>query len=148
MTTINANNRKAVSFYDSLASDIPGNIWLTYYFNKEGDKVAIEGLSTTINDIYRYFNSLKVISPESSIKLTKLKVITDLLTGSFNEEVETDVRLYDFEISNTTSRRAAARGAAEEGGEGGGEHHQSEEGGGGIAPRMLLEPLSDFNFTN
>ena len=44
-------NKQAISFYDSLASDIPGNLWLTYYYNKDGDKVAVEGVSTTINDI-------------------------------------------------------------------------------------------------
>lgn len=48
-------NKQAISFYDSLASDIPANVWLTYYYNQDGSKVAVEGISTTINDIYGYY---------------------------------------------------------------------------------------------
>ena len=53
-------NKQAISFYDSLSSDIPSNVWLTYYYNQDGSKVAVEGISTTINDIYGYYKSLKV----------------------------------------------------------------------------------------
>ena len=56
-------NKQAISFYDSLSSDIPSNVWLTYYYNQDGSKVAVEGISTTINDIYGYYKSLKFITP-------------------------------------------------------------------------------------
>ena len=94
---IMAANKQAISFYDSLASDIPTNLWLTYYYNKDGNKVAVEGISTTINDIYGYYKSLKVISPQSSIKLNRLQVVTGPL-----DEMDLDIndtkKIFDFEI--------------------------------------------------
>ncbi len=102
---IMAANKQAISFYDSLASDIPTNLWLTYYYNKDGNKVAVEGISTTINDIYGYYKSLKVISPQSSIKLNRLQVVTGPL-----DEMDLDIndtkKIFDFEIANIASPKS------------------------------------------
>ncbi len=101
-------NVKAIKFYDSIASDIPKAIWLTKYYNQNGDRVVIQGVAEKITDVYEYFKNLKIVSPESDIKLTELKVLTgkeseaDILKGL---SVNTDkTRLYGFEIStdNTT----------------------------------------------
>lgn len=97
-------NVKAIKFYDSIASDIPKNIWLTKYYNQQGDKVVIQGVAENISDIYEYFKNLKVMSPESDIKLNELKVVAgdnaDLLSG-LKVDGNKD-RLYSFEISNTS----------------------------------------------
>ena len=34
------NNKDSMNYYDSLASDIPSNLWLTYYVNEDGKNVA------------------------------------------------------------------------------------------------------------
>lgn len=98
-------NKSAINFYDSLASDIPKSLWLNYYYNKDGDKVAIEGLSADINSIYLYYSGLKVISPASSIKLNRLKILTDSIGGDYDFNADNDIRVYDFEIGNTPSKR-------------------------------------------
>lgn len=100
-------NVTAINFYDSISSDIPKNVWLTKYYNKEGDKIAIRGIAQNIVDIYEYYKNLRVVSPQSDIKLTELKVVTDdpesqdnkFLTG-LSIDKDSD-RLYSFEISNT-----------------------------------------------
>ena len=98
-------NVKAIKFFDSIASDIPKNIWLTRYYNLNGDKVIIRGVAENITDVYEYFKNLKIVSPESDIKLTELKVFTgkaseaDLIKGlDINSE---KTRLYIFEISTS-----------------------------------------------
>ena len=100
-------NVSAINFYDSISNDIPKNVWLTKYYNKDGDKIAVRGIAQNIVDIYEYYKNLKIISPNSNIKLNDLKVITE---GN-NEEAKkylSDLiinqdkdRLYSFEISNT-----------------------------------------------
>lgn len=96
-------NVTAVNFYDSIATDIPKNVWLTKYFNKTGDKLAVQGIAENITDIYEYYKNLRIVSPQSNIKLTELKVVTS------SDEISKDIlidtasdRLYSFEIGNTT----------------------------------------------
>ena len=98
-------NKQAISFYDSLASDIPANVWLTYYYNQDGSKVAVEGISTTINDIYGYYKSLKVLSHQSSIKLNKLQVVTGPL-DEINLDINDNQKIFNFEIANVASPKS------------------------------------------
>ena len=98
-------NKQAISFYDSLASNIPANVWLTYYYNQDGSKVAVEGISTTINDIYGYYKSLKVLSPQSSIKLNKLQVVTGPL-DEINLDINDNQKIFNFEIANVASPKS------------------------------------------
>ena len=105
-----ADNVTAINFYDSISSDIPKNVWLTKYYNKSGTQLAIRGIAESIVDIYEYYKNLRIVSPQSDIKLTELKVITDPI-GEQDEEmskfisdlaIDKDVdRLYSFVISNT-----------------------------------------------
>ena len=105
---ITENNKQSMNYYESLSTDIPSNVWLTYYINKNGKEVGIEGLSININDIYAYYKSLKMLAPNSDIKLNKLDVFKE-------EENETSSDLdkivlnqasgqqtFSFEVSNTT----------------------------------------------
>ncbi len=103
---IAAMNVTAINFYDSIATDIPKNVWLTQYYNKAGDKIAVRGVAQSIVDIYEYYKNLRIVSPTSNIKLTELKVITEDLSQSnkylSDIELSKDTeRLYSFEIANT-----------------------------------------------
>lgn len=105
------DNVVAINFYDSISTDIPKNVWLTRYYNKQGSKLAIRGVAESIIDIYEYYKNLRIVSPQSDIKLTELKVITDPSGRSAGADVEKFIhslavdrdvdRLYSFEISNT-----------------------------------------------
>ena len=103
---IAAMNVSAINFYDSIATDIPKNVWLTQYYNTTGDKIVVRGVAQSIIDIYEYYKNLRIVSPKSDIKLTELKVITEDLPQenkylsdiAINKDTE---RLYSFEIANT-----------------------------------------------
>lgn len=97
-------NKKVVDFYDSIATDIPQSVWLQYYYNKDGDKLSIEGVSANINDIYAYYKSLKVISPQSSIKLNNLQILAEFGDSDFDFAApDVGNKFYSFEISNVKS---------------------------------------------
>ncbi len=110
---ISENNKTAINYYDSLSLDIPSKVWLTYYINRNGSEVGIEGFSLEIESIYEYFKSLKLLAPKSAVKLNKLEV--------FKEETENDTgdaddvvlsgqnkgpQVFSFEISNTTYEKS------------------------------------------
>jgi proteasome lid subunit RPN8/RPN11 len=115
------SNLQAMSFYDSLTLDIPKNVWLTYYYNKDGNLLTIKGMSRGIPEIYNYYKSLKVIAPNSTIKLTKLKLITNMFDDTYDiTTVSDDIKLYSFEIgtdmpapANATGTGTTADGAAQ-----------------------------------
>ncbi|MBR5305096.1 MAG: hypothetical protein IKU37_09750 [Candidatus Gastranaerophilales bacterium] len=105
------DNVTAINFYDSISTDIPKNVWLTKYYNKQGTKLAIRGVAESIIDIYEYYKNLRIVSPQSDIRLTELKVITDPNGKASDADVEKFIhslaidkdvdRLYSFVISNT-----------------------------------------------
>lgn len=138
-------NKQAISFYDSLSSDIPSNVWLTYYYNQDGSKVAVEGISTTINDIYGYYKSLKVLSPQSSIKLNRLKVVTGPL-DDIDANINDNQKIFDFEIANVQSPKSqkATQDPNQQANQGG--NANSRQTGATVAPPVLpkLEPV-DMN---
>ena len=109
------SNVSAINFYDSISTDIPKNVWLTEYYNKSGREIAIKGVAENIIDIYEYYKNLRVVSPQSDIKLTELRVVTSDNTDKDSKKNDADAnnfisglninqdkdRLYSFEISNT-----------------------------------------------
>lgn len=108
---ISDNNKLALNFYDSLAQDIPTELWLSYYINKNGKEVGIEGYSVKIDDIYEYYKSLKILAPQSEIKLNKLEVFTEEVVKKPDGKDQDKVvmieannlpQTFSFEISNTT----------------------------------------------
>ena len=136
-------NKTAINFYDSIATDIPQSVWLQYYYNKDGDKVALEGVSANIADIYNYYKSLKVISPQSSIKLNRLQILTEV-SGDEYDLAAPDLgsRYYDFEISNVKSPRSSLlKGANAQDGQN--PQNQNNNQGDGV-PATRLEPV-DIN---
>ena len=115
-------NVTAIGFYDSIATDIPKNVWLTAYYNKKGTQIAVRGIAESIADVYEYYKNLRVIAPQSDIKLSELKVFTNGTPRSLGDDddkkeknagktkpndatanlvVNDEDRLYTFEISNT-----------------------------------------------
>ncbi len=68
---------------------------------------ALQQSAQSIVDIYDYYKNLRAISPQTNIKLTEMKVITDSAPdseeGKYIESLSlnknTD-RLYSFEIAN------------------------------------------------
>lgn len=110
---ISESNKTAINYYDSLSTDIPPHVWLTYYINKDGKEVGIEGFSLEINDIYEYFKSLKMLVPNSNIKLNKLEVFQDEVQNTSTGDADDVVLSNDnnssqpfaFEISNTTYQK-------------------------------------------
>ncbi len=115
---VEKNNISALTLYDSISSDIPKNIWLTKYYSKDGNRIAIQGIAQNIVDVYEYYKNLKVASPQTDIKLTELKVITEntnipekrYLSGGFSETPGGE-RLYSFEISNTSIQQVQPIGS-------------------------------------
>lgn len=104
-------NIETINFFDSISSDIPKNIWLTKYYNKLGTNLVIKGVAESIVDIYEYYKNLRIVSPQSDIRLQELKVVTGSQSGASdnlndiigNISIDKDVdRLYSFEISNTS----------------------------------------------
>ena len=111
-------NVSAINFYDSISSDIPKNVWLTKYYNNSGDKIAVRGIAQSIVDIYEYYKNLRIVSPQSNIKLNELKVITEDMgaedrkfLNNLNIDRDTD-RLYSFEISNTAMKTVATKSSS------------------------------------
>ena len=107
ITRIIESNKNAINFYDSISTDIPPSLWLQYYYNKNGDKVAVEGVSANIADIYNYYKSLKVVSPQSDIKLNKLQIMAEINGDDFDIAApDLGSKYYEFEISNISSPRS------------------------------------------
>lgn len=105
ITELISNNKKMISYYDSLSLDIPKNTWLTYFYAREGGNVAVEGLSLGINGIYEYFKGIKNSIPTSSVRLTKLRALTDILDSTYDPKAKGEAKIYEFEISNTASKK-------------------------------------------
>lgn len=109
---ISSGNKQAVNYYDSLSTDIPQHVWLTYYINRNGKDVGIEGFSMEIRDIYEYYKSLKVLAPNSDIKLNKLEVFKETKDNngaSVDQIVLNDdnrQQAFAFQISNTTYQKS------------------------------------------
>jgi len=104
---IASQNVLTVSYYDSISSSLPKSIWLTKYFSKNGNRVAVKGIAESIVEIYEYYKNLRLVSPEADIKLTELKVVTqDTESDDAKHFAQLLIdrnadRLYSFEISNT-----------------------------------------------
>ena len=98
-------NKQVLSAFTSIATDIPKNVWLTNFETKTGDQVFLEGMSLGIKDVYTYYRNLKTTNPASTVELKQLKIITDILTNSFDAE-SNEKRVYFFEISNMESTKA------------------------------------------
>ena len=83
-------------------NEIPKNVWLTYFETSTGKNIFIEGMGMGIKDVHSYYRNLKTTDPSSTIELKELKIITDILTNTFDAE-SPEKRVYYFEIANMES---------------------------------------------
>ncbi len=110
-TNIVLSNKDMMNYYSSVVQDMPQSVWLTYYQGSAAPDVntnsglVIEGMSTSIKDIYTYYKNLKTTTPKSTIKLKELKIITDTIGIKFDPSAKDETRVYFFEISNTANKK-------------------------------------------
>ena len=95
-------NKDVLATYTSIANEIPKNVWLTYFETSTGKNIFIEGMGMGIKDVHSYYRNLKTTDPSSTIELKELKIITDILTNTFDAE-SPEKRVYYFEIANMES---------------------------------------------
>ena len=104
-------NVTAIKFFDSIATDIPKNVWLIRYYNKmgSGTDFVVRGIAESIVDIYEYYKNLKITSPQTDISIQELKVVAHDVEGEDSRYIhnllinkDTD-RLYRFQIGNTNA---------------------------------------------
>ncbi|MBQ3101789.1 hypothetical protein IJC60_02175 [bacterium] len=117
-TAIVASNKDMMNYYSSVVQDMPQSVWLTYYQGSaapdadSNSGLVIEGMSTSIKDIYTYYKNLKTTTPKSTVKLTELKIITDTIGINFDPSAKDETRVYFFEISNTQNKKKAPAAVA------------------------------------
>ena len=112
-TNIVFSNKDMMNYYSSVVQDMPQSVWLTYYQGsaapdaKSNSGLVIEGMSTSIKDIYTYYKNIKTTTPNSTVKLNELKIITDTIGLNFDANAKDESRVYFFEISNTANKKRA-----------------------------------------
>ncbi len=117
-TNIVLSNKDMMNYYSSVVQDMPQSVWLTYYQGsaapdaESNSGLVIEGMSTSIRDIYAYYKNLKTTTPKSTIKLNELKIITDTIGINFDPNAKDETRVYFFEISNTANKKKGASASA------------------------------------
>ncbi len=115
-TNIVLSNKDMMNYYSSVVQDMPQTVWLTYYQGSAAPDantnsgLVIEGMSTSIKDIYTYYKNIKTTTPKSTVKLNELKIITDTIGVNFDPSAKDETRVYFFEISNTANKKK--KGAA------------------------------------
>ena len=70
---ISKNNEASALYFNSISSEIPSNMWLTYFYTDSSGALAIRGDTAAVGSIYSFFKSVKDSVPESSINLSKLQ---------------------------------------------------------------------------
>ena len=92
---ISKNNKNGIIYFNSIAREIPDNIWLTYYYSDDQGELSIKGDTTRVESLYDFFNGIKNSVEGSRINLSKLEYndIDSLLAPSGGN------RTLNFEIS-------------------------------------------------
>lgn len=112
-TNIVVSNKDMMNYFSSVVQDMPQSVWLTYYQGSAAPDantnsgLVIEGMSTSIKDIYNYYKNIKTTTPKSTVKLKELKIITDTIGVKFDPNAKDETRVYFFEISNTANKKKA-----------------------------------------
>ena len=95
---ISKNNKSSVTYFSSIATEIPQSIWLTYFYSDTTGALAIKGDTADVESIYQFFKGIKAAVPGSSISLSKLEYndIDALLSSG-----EQSNKSLNFEITNS-----------------------------------------------
>ena len=66
-------NKKAILYYNLLSFNIPKSTWITHFYTDSKGAVAIEGKTSSTNNVYLFFKGIKTSVEDSDLALTKLK---------------------------------------------------------------------------
>lgn len=94
---IEKQNQQEILYYNALSFNIPHSTWITHFYVDANGAVAIEGKTSSTNNVYMFFKGIKSTIENSDLTLTKLKYST----GFEDAILETKKLLYDFELSNS-----------------------------------------------
>lgn len=97
LETIEKQNQEEILYYNALSFNIPHSTWITHFYVDADGAVAIEGKTSSTNNVYLFFKGIKSTIENSDLTLTKLKYAT----GFEDAILETKKLLYDFELSNS-----------------------------------------------
>lgn len=142
-TNIVVSNKDMMNYFSSVVQDMPQGVWLTYYQGtaapdaNTNSGLVIEGMSTSIKDIYSYYKNIKTTTPKSTVKLKELKIITDTIGVKFDPNAKDETRVYFFEISNTANKKKAPVAVA-----------SSDASGDGSASPDVNAQRDAFNFSD
>ena len=102
---ISKNNKNGFTYFDSIAREIPSNIWLSSYISNARGGLEIKGDTTNVESLYAFFNGIKGSVEGSRINLSKLEYndIDSLLQPSGGN------RTLRFEITSGSLSEAPAR---------------------------------------
>lgn len=93
---IEKKNKQEILYYNALSFNIPHSTWITHFYVDTKGAVAIEGKTSSTNNVYLFFKGIKSTIENSDLTLTKLKYAT----GFEDSILDTNKLLYDFELSN------------------------------------------------
>lgn len=70
---ITKNNAATLAYFKAISSEIPANMWLTYFYSDSSGALGIKGNTNEVGSLYSFFSSIKNAVPQSSINLSKLE---------------------------------------------------------------------------
>ncbi len=95
--TIDKSMVNKITYYDSIGADIPAKVWLTLFYADTNGAYGIKGQTTSVDEVYLFFRSIKSRVPDSDLILSKLSV--DDNEGMIDIE-KTENAMYTFELTN------------------------------------------------
>ena len=107
---ITKNNDATVSYFNSISTEIPSNMWLTYFYSDSSGALGIKGDTSDVSSIYSFFKSVKNAVPQSSINLSKLEYNDiDAILSTTTQGNKT----INFEITNSSYDKVVSMMAAQ-----------------------------------
>lgn len=86
------------AYFESIGSDIPSKVWLTYFYADTNGAYGIKGETTSVDEVYLFFRNIKSHVADSDLILSKLSV--DDQDGLIDIE-KTPNATYTFELTNS-----------------------------------------------
>lgn len=107
--SIDKSMKDKVLYFASLGAEIPAKVWLNKFYADAENAYSIEGETTSVNDLYLFYRSIKSLVPESDLILSNLKVDDQ---GGVIDIGDTSNAKYTFSLTNRAYNAALARAAA------------------------------------
>jgi len=87
-----------ISYFNSLGSDIPAKVWLTFFYADTNGAYGIKGETTSVDDVHLFFRNIQSRVADSDLMLSKLSV--DDKGGIIDIEKAVNAT-YSFELTNS-----------------------------------------------